>query len=330
MNERVDPMNSIALSSQVRLARNFADIPFSPRMQPADYERVIERTEAALCGEHYTLKRMAQLRWSARECMMEAQLIRPELAQTDEGALLLNEDKTVAVMLGEEDHLRVQAVLPGLQLGAAMQLAERVEHTIERERGFAFDRRWGYLTVRPDDAGTGLHASVTLHLAALYMLGRVDRVVRALPKKDFEVRGVYGAGNDACGQIYQLSNRVTLGRTEEEILEMVGQAADEVMKHERAARKALLENDRLKLEDKLMRSYGILLHARLLSLNELMDRLSSARLAADLGLIDVTQAQLSSLMIDGQPATLERIAGHRLEQRDGDVMRAQIVQRALA
>lgn len=329
MSEIVDPMNTIAQSSRVRLARNYADIPFPQRMQPGDYERIVERTENALAGEDYTLRRMAQLSQNTRGCMVEAHLISPELAQNDEGAVLLNEDRTVSVMVGEEDHLRVQALLPGLQLTGAMELAGGVDRAIEREERFAFDRRWGYLTACPTNTGTGMRASVMLHLAGLSMLSKTGEVIRAVSQLGLTVRGLYGEGSEASGQLYQLSNQVTLGRTEEEILKLISDTAEQVIGRERAARQALLEGDRVQLEDKLMRSYGIFTSARLMSNKEFMDRLSNARLAADLGFIDVTQAQLSRLMNDVQPATLERNAGQSLTPRDRDVLRAQIIRKAL-
>ena len=320
MSEIMDPMNTIARSCRV---------PFPQRMKEIDYERIIARTENALIGEDYTVKRMAQLSKNARGCLVEAHVISLELAAKDEAAVLISEDKTVSVMVGEEDHLRVQALLPGLQLGNAMELADHVDRTIEREERFAFDREWGYLTACPTNTGTGMRASVMLHLAGLSMLSKTGEVIRAVSQLGLTVRGLYGEGTEASGHLYQLSNQVTLGRTEAEILRLISDTAEQVIGRERAARQALLERDTVQLEDKLMRSYGVFTSARLMTNKEFMNRLSSARLAADLGFIDVTQARLSKLMNDVQPATLERNAGQELSDRERDILRAEIIRKTL-
>ena len=329
MNEIVDPMNVIALTSRVRLARNYADVPFPQRMSDHDYETIIERTQNALVSEEYTLKCMAALSKNARGCLVEERRISPELAARDSGAVLLSQDRTIAVMIGEEDHLRIQALLPGLQLGNAMQLADHVDRTIERTERFAFDRNWGYLTSCPTNTGTGMRAGVMLHLAGLSMLSQTGQVIQAVSQLGLTVRGVYGEGSEASGHLYQLSNQVTLGRTEEEILKLLNDTAEQVIGKERAARQLLLERDRIGLEDKLMRSCGVFANARMMTTKEFMNRLSNARLAADYGMIRISQAQLTELMNEVQPATLERSAGRSLTQKERDVLRAEIIRKRL-
>lgn len=329
MNEIVDPMNVIALTTRVRLARNYADVPFPQRMSDHDYETIIERTQNALTAENYTLKRMAALSKNARGCLVEERRISPELAAHDSGAVLLSEDRTISVMVGEEEHLRIQALLPGLQLGNAMQLADHADRTIERTERFAFDRRWGYLTSCPTNTGTGMRAGVMLHLAGLAMLSQTGQVIQAVSQLGLTVRGLYGEGSEASGHMYQLSNQVTLGRTEEEILKLLGDTAEQIIGKERAARQLLLERDRIGLEDKLMRSCGVFANARLMTVKEFMNRLSNARLAADLGLIRISQAQLTELMNEVQPATLERSAGRTLTQKERDILRAEIIRKRL-
>ena len=322
-------MNTIAQSCRVRLARNYADVPFPQRMSDYDCENIIERTENALIGEDYVLRRMAALSKNARGCLVEEHMISPEMAAKDSGAVLLNPDRTVSVMVGEEDHLRVQALLPGLQLERAMQLADHVDRTIERTERFAFDRNWGYLTSCPTNAGTGMRVSVMLHLAGLSMLSQTGQVIQAVSQLGLTVRGLYGEGSEASGHLYQLSNQVTLGRTEEEILKLLGDTAEQVIGKERAARQLLMERDKLMLEDKLMRSYGVFISARLMTTKEFMNRLSNARLAADLGMIPATQGQLTALMNAVQPATLERNAGRELSQKERDILRAELIRKTL-
>ncbi len=330
MMEIVDPMNTIAQSSRVRLARNYADVPFPTRMSRQDSEKIIERTANALEKERYTLKRMADLGKNARGVLVEEHLISPELAAKDGAAVLLNEEKTVSIMVGEEDHLRVQAMLPGLQLGGAMELADRADRQIERAERFAFDPDWGYLTACPTNTGTGMRASVMLHLAGLAMLSQTGQVIHAVSQLGLTVRGLYGEGSEASGNLYQLSNQITLGRTEEEILRLLSDTAQQVIGRERAAREMLLQQGRAQLEDKLMRSFGVFTHARLMTTKEFMTRLSHARLAADLGFVKLSPQQLSQLMVKVQPATLERDAGRPLSQMERDELRAGIIRKTLA
>ena len=330
MSEERRNQEAIAQSCRVRLARNYADVPFPSRMSEAQGQEIIERTTRALEDEGLTLRRMADLSRNARGVLVEEHLISPELSAREGGAVLLSPDRTVAVMIGEEDHLRVQAMLPGLRVREAMALADRIDRAVERTERFAFDREWGYLTACPTNAGTGLRASVMLHLPGLAMLQRTGEVIRAVAQLGLTVRGLYGEGSEASGDLYQLSNEITLGRTEEEILKLVSDTAEQVMGSERAAREMLLQQGRVKLEDTLMRSYGIFRQARLMTTKEFMARLSNVRLAADLGFVDIEPALLDKLQRDVQPATLERNAGRRLSQEERDEMRAEIIRRALA
>lgn len=329
MKEIVDPMNTIAQSSRVRLARNYADVPFPTRMTPQDSEAIIERTCNALQGETYTLRKMADLSRNSRNVMVEEHLISPELAAQESGAVLLNPERTVSIMIGEEDHLRVQAMLPGLQLGNAMQLADHADRVLEKTESFAFDRDWGYLTACPTNTGTGMRASVMLHLAGLAMLSKTGQVIHAVSQLGLTVRGLYGEGSEASGDLYQLSNQITLGRTEEEILNLLSDTAEQVIGRERAAREMLMQQGRTQLEDKLMRSWGVFTQARLMTTKEFMMRLSNARLAADLGFVDVRPSVLNQLMREVQPATLERNAGRPLSQEERDELRAEMIRRTL-
>lgn len=330
MTDIVDPKNTIAQSSRVRLARNYEDVPFPTRMTHKDNEAIIERTANALQGEPYTLRKMGDLSKNARGVMVEAHLISPELAAKEEAAVLLSDEKTVSIMIGEEDHLRVQAMLPGLQLGNAMQLADRADRTIEKGERFAFDNNWGYLTTCPTNTGTGMRASVMLHLAGLAMLSQTGQVIHAVSQLGLTVRGLYGEGSEASGHLYQLSNQTTLGRTEEEILKLISDTAEQVILRERAARDMLMQNNRTQLEDRLMRSWGVFTQARLMTSKEFMTRLSNARLASDLGFVPVPSETLDKLMMDVQPAMLERNAGKVLTNAQAEELRAEIIRKTLA
>lgn len=330
MPENEKKQDAIAQSTRVRLARNYADVPFPGRMSPEQEEQIITRTENALQGERHTLRRMRDLSKNARGVLVEQHLISPELAAKDGGAVLLFEEGSASVMVGEEDHLRIQAMRPGLQLNEAIAQADRIDRTLERGERFAFDRSWGYLTACPTNTGTGMRASVMLHLAALTMLHQTGQVIRAVSQLGLTVRGLYGEGSEASGQLYQLSNQITLGRTEDEILKLLSDTADQVIQRERTARELLMEHTRLQITDKLMRSWGEFTNARLMTNKEFLARLSDARLASDLGLIPVSAAQLNKLMGDVQPATLERNAGRTLKSEERDELRAEIIRKTLA
>ena len=264
---------------------------------------------------------MRDLSKNARGVLVEQHLISPELAAKDGGAVLLFEEGSASVMVGEEDHLRIQAMRPGLQLNEAIAQADRIDRTLERGERFAFDRSWGYLTACPTNTGTGMRASVMLHLAALTMLHQTGQVIRAVSQLGLTVRGLYGEGSEASGQLYQLSNQITLGRTEDEILKLLSDTADQVIQRERTARELLMEHTR---------SWGEFTNARLMTNKEFLARLSDARLASDLGLIPVSAAQLNKLMGDVQPATLERNAGRTLKSEERDELRAEIIRKTLA
>lgn len=235
---------------------------------------------------------------------------------------------SVYVMINEEDHLRIQAILPGLSLGEALEKANRTDDALERG-GYAFDPRYGYLTACPTNAGTGMRASVMLHLPALTLLSQIGPIIRSVSRIGLTVRGIYGEGSQANGNMYQLSNQVTLGRNESEILHALGEAALQVMQRERDARKLMLERNRIGLEDRLLRSYGILSNARKMSLREFMQRMSDVRLAMDLSLLPLQADTLDALLLDAQPAALQRRAGEELSAEEQNVQRANLVREEL-
>ncbi len=322
-------IDAITLSSRVRLARNFASLPFPEKMSGAQQQQLIEKTENALIGEQHTLIRMDTLSKNAKGVLTESRLISKELTEKDGSAVLLNDSKTLSVMIGEEDQLRIQAMLPGLHLYDAYKIADKCDRTIEKYEPFAFDPDWGYLTACPTNTGTGMRASVLLHLVGLNMLSQIGKVISTVSQVGLTVRGLYGEGSEASGHIYQLTNQVTLGRTESEILKLLTDTAENMAAQEKAARQALLEQDRVKLEDKLMRSFGLMRNAYLLSMREFMTRLSLARLASDLGMIPVTLDALVKLQNAVSPANLERAAGHELSPREQDELRAEMTRKAI-
>jgi protein arginine kinase len=241
-------------------------------------------------------------------------------------------DESLSIMVNEEDHLRMQVLRPGLQLDAAFERMNQVDDAVEHGVSYAFSKRFGYLTACPTNIGTGLRLGVMMHLPGLRLTNELDRVRRAAKDLHLAVRGFYGEGSESAGDLYQVSNQVTLGRSEEELLEEFrGQVAPQLIEYERAARKVLMDSKPLVLDDRIHRSLGVLRTARLLSADETMKLLSRVRLGACLGRLEgVEPSAIDRLSLQIQPAHLKRMAGQDLAGDDEREARATLVRRALA
>ncbi len=325
----------IAMTSRVRLARNFKDIPFPPMMNEIWAGESVRRTQEALgaqeTGRKFSILRLNELSQTERMRLVEHHKISPALlAKSDTAAVALSENGEVSIMVNEEDHLRIQAILPGLSLGECAKLAGDVDDMIEQSADYAFDTEMGYLTSCPTNTGTGLRGSVMLHLPALTMVGQIGPIVQAVGKIGLTVRGLYGEGSEAVGCLYQLSNQVTLGRAEEDILSSLLATARQVIDREAEVRRRLLQQNRLELEDRLMRSWGVFTHARRLDSKECMKLWSDVRLAVDLDILPgELRGKLDSLMEDVQPASLAARSGRDLEAQERDELRAQVVRETM-
>ena len=322
------PLQEVAVSSRVRLARNYEDVPYMPRMTAEWAEETIRRASEAMMNAPdataYEGFRLRDMDEPERQELVEHLLISYDLLKyPDYAAALLSSGRTVTVMINEEDHLRVQGLLPGLQLERAAELAFRADDALGQHAAFAFDPQWGYLTACPTNAGTGMRASVLLHLPALAAAGKIGAAMQGVAKLGITIRGFYGEGTDAQGNLYLLSNQATIGRSEEDILRALEAAAEQVSAHERSLREAILKQDALIVEDKLMRSAGILREARLLRQTEFMRHMSDLRLACALGLIDAPVGYVDSLMMDLQTGSLGAAAGRALTEREADELRAE-------
>lgn len=329
------PGNSIVISSRVRLARNLAGMPFPPAMTGRQGDEVAQKVIGALQqngGD--TAYRFMQLRLmdeASRMELVERHLCSTDLLKSpDVGCVLLSDDETVSLMINEEDHLRIQGLLPGSQIAEAAGRALAAEQAIEKSVPFAFDRSLGYLTSCPTNVGTGMRASVMLHLPALKMIGMLKVLIDSVLKAGLAVRGIYGEGSEALGDMFQVSNQITLGVTEEDITGTIHAVCEQIMEKERAARELLMQNKRLEVEDKLFRSWGLLKYARSITSKEFMQLLSDARLAVSLGLLPgIGHTDLNRLMIAVQPASLQKHAGRELAQEERDAARADFIRKTL-
>lgn len=333
------PYSDIMISSRIRIARNFRDIPFPMLATSSQAGKVIERVEQAfqklqphkeLSGSE--LIRMDDLTELQRRVLVEKHLISPALAEESrQGAVILSGNEAVSIMINEEDHLRIQCLFPGLQLQEAWALASELDDQFEQHLDFAFDEERGYLTSCPTNVGTGVRASVMIHLPALTMTQQINRILPAVTQVGLAVRGIYGEGSEAVGSLYQISNQITLGQSEREIVDKISSVALQIMQHEKKAREQLMSEARLKLEDRVQRSLGVLSHARVIDSKESTQRLSDLRLGIDLGLIQgISATILNELMVMTQPGFLQQIAERGLGSGERDVRRATLIRERLA
>ena len=233
-------------------------------------------------------------------------------------------------MINEEDHLRMQSIRSGLQLKQAFKLVDKIDTALESKLDFAFDSRLGYLTACPTNVGTGMRVSVMVHLPALVMTKEIQKVFQAMQRMGLAVRGLYGEGSQAMGDFYQISNQVTLGKSEAQILGNVKRMVPDILNYERRAREAVLKDNRAQLHDKVSRAFGILQSARTITSEETMHLLSSVRLGVTLGLVSgVTIPDLNVLFIHTQPAHLQKLHQTSLESRDRNAARAAFLRERL-
>ena len=236
----------------------------------------------------------------------------------------------MSIMVNEEDHIRMQVLLPGLQLEECWDLANKIDDVLEETIDYAFDENMGYLTACPTNTGTGMRASVMVHLPALVLTGQFNRVSQALGQLGLAVRGIYGEGTEIVGNLVQISNQLTLGKSEEHIIEGLKGMTREIINKEKRARDALMASNKVALEDKVGRAYGLLTGARVISSRELMDLLSDVRLGVGLKLLDgVSRKALNEIMLVSQPASLQKIAGKQLSDTERDVFRSEFIRNKL-
>ncbi|SFJ37033.1 protein arginine kinase [Thermoflavimicrobium dichotomicum] len=332
------PQSDIVFSSRVRIARNLAGLPFPTLSTSSQAEEVVRMVYEAWQKDSDLpfLKKAAFIRMSdltplEKRVLVEKHLISPQLAEeSPHGAVLLSQDEAISIMINEEDHIRIQCLFPGLQLEKAWEMASHLDDWLEKHFTFAFDDQCGYLTSCPTNLGTGIRASVMVHLPALAMIQQLPRLLPVITQVGLAVRGIYGEGSEALGQLYQISNQVTLGQSEEEIIDKLQGVVRQIIEHELDARRRILHQSALELEDRVYRSYGILAHSRVIDSKEAMQRLSDVRLGVDLNLIkEVSASVMNELMVMIQPGFLQQYAGQRLDPEERDVRRAKLIRERL-
>ncbi len=329
------PELDIAVSSRVRLARNFADIPFSARMTPKHQTTLMKRMQGIISDytNHGKLMfaDMSSMHPVDRVSLMERHLISPDLAEsTGNSGAFINENENVSIMVNEEDHIRIQAIFSGIMLEKAYKVCDEIDSIIADKADYAFDDKYGYLTSCPTNIGSGMRASVMLHLPALVMTGYLKSILESCTKLGVAVRGIYGENSDAVGDMFQVSNQITLGRKDDETIAAIDAICKQIIDREKALRFQLYKQNLNKFEDRIFRSYGLLENARVLSSQECFKLLSDVRLGVSMGIIkDIGILTLNEILTLSQPATLQKIAGKQLSQEERDVKRAELIRMKL-
>lgn len=330
------PESDIVMSSRIRLARNLAQFPFLNRADDAvraEIERTLRKqvTNLALSGE-LSYVDVNSLEGLDRQFLVERQLISRELAEShgSRGVCISNEEN-VSLMVNEEDHLRIQVLRSGFDLESCWEEINRIDDLLEAHVTYAFSEQLGYLTACPTNVGTGIRVSVLLHLPALVITKEIQKVFQALQKISLAVRGLYGEGSQAMGDFYQISNQVTLGKSEEQLLKNLKDVIPNIIAYERKVRQALVKENRQRLHDQVSRAYGILKTAQTISSEETMHLLSSVRMGVNMGLIDdLPIPTVNELFIHTQPAHLQKLRKTHLESAERNAARATYLRQKLA
>ena len=330
------PESDIVISTRIRLARNLAQFPFPNRADEATRSEVEgllrDRFERLQIGSRLIYLSVKGLPDVDRQLLVERQLISREHAE-GHGArgVGIGSEENVSLMVNEEDHLRIQVLHSGLALDECWNEIDRLDDAIERHVTYAFSEKLGYLTACPTNVGTGIRVSVMMHLPALVLTKEIQKVFQALQKISLAVRGLYGEGSQAMGDFYQISNQVTLGMSEEQILSKVRDVVPNIIAYERRVRTALVKENRQNLHDQVSRAYGILKNAQTISSEETMHLLSSVRMGINLGLIDDLEIPtVNELFIHTQPAHLQKLRKEKLESAERNVARAAYLRHRLA
>ncbi|MFA5117559.1 MAG: protein arginine kinase [Candidatus Omnitrophota bacterium] len=329
------PHSDIVISSRIRLARNLEKIPFpnwaNKKQAKQVLDTVVDAVGKVACLNKTSVLKMADISNIDKQFLVERHLMSLEHAQKDNfRAIVIDEDEVISLMINEEDHIRIQVMQSGFNLYECWNIINRIDDGLAGELKFAFLPDWGYLTACPTNTGTGMRGSVMLHLPALVMARQVNHVLAAIAKLSFTTRGLYGEGTQASGNFFQISNQVSLGQKEEEIIENINGLIRQIIEQENQAREVLLSQNRAMVEDKVNRSFGILKSAHIITSQETIELLSMVRLGFDMGMVkDIDRRTINELFIIIQPAHLQRLDEKKVSSQERDVKRAELIRKRL-
>lgn len=323
--------NDVVINTSIHLARNIRNYPFPGRLtlpEKLKVNSIIKESSESIEGYNFNYAEMKTLSQSEVVSLAERHLVSPEFASSRDGrALLLTDDEAVSIMLNEEDHIRLQVMYAGFALDEAYRTANSIDNALSRKLDFAFDDRLGYLTQDPTALGTGMKASVVLHLPALVSTSQITKIITMVSKLGLSLRGSYGEGAAAKGDMFRLSNTITLGISERAAIENLKSIALQIAAQERTAREEMFKAP--VTEDRIYRAYGVLKYARMIDTSEFMDLISLVRLGAVKGLINMECSKIEALMIHMQPATISLSVDRPLDRIERDKLRAMLVRQSL-
>jgi len=325
--------SDIVISSRIRLARNVSDIPFKIKMKQEDQKELLEKIKYVTPSIGYGLKffMLKDMDDLTKMTLVEKHLISPNIVlnSQSQSAILINEEENICIMVDEEDHIRMQIFSSGIDLQNTLNLAIEIDEKLNKLLHYSCSEKYGYLTACPTNVGTGLRASVMVHLPALKMTGNISKVLHIINGLGMNIRGIYGEESQSKGDLYQISNNQTLGITENEIIANLENITIKVIEQERLARKYLTKNS-IELEDKVYRSYGILTNAVKLSSDECISLLSDAKLGTDLGIIkELDDSKIKKLEIYTKPANLQKYVGKVLSSNERDIERGKVIKQII-
>ncbi len=324
----------IVVSSRISLARNYKKYPFSVKLSLPQAEKMIEETKKILLEGNTVLSREFEYisvfnnKPVNKRAMMESHVISPELVRkTSPCGVLVRNDESISIMVNEEDHLRIQSMAAGMNLYKAWDLADKIDNVLEESIEYAFDEALGYLTSCPTNVGTGMRASYMLHLPALEWSGQLQNILQAIGKLGFTVRGLYGEGTKAEGSYYQISNQITLGQSESEIIDNLDTVTMQIVEQEKTIRERILKDRKIEFVDKIYRSYGIIKYAKVLTTKEAMTYLSDIKMGYEMGILNEPKAKINiyGLVMNIQPGNLQKKIGLDLNNQEIDEKRASFI-----
>lgn len=329
------PESDIVISSRVRLARNLGEFPFVRRASEDEKSQIAKHVQSKIDSldnwDDVLFFDVDQMSDVDRQFLVERQLMSLEMLEAEgDRSVAIDLNERFSVMINEEDHLRIQVMCSGLDLQSAWQRIDQLDDDLESKLNFAFHEDLGYLTACPTNVGTGLRVSVMVHLPALVITREIEKVFRSLQKINVAVRGLYGEGSQYMGDFYQISNQITLGRTEDELVQTVGEVIPRIIEYERRAREYLVNESEQDLHDDVSRAYGILCTAKKISSEETLHYLSKVRMGVNLGLIRSIEIEtINKLFVHTQPAHLQKLHGGELSVADRNIERAAYLQNHL-
>lgn len=329
----VDEESEIAVSSRIRVGRNLSDMPFEAKMKTRDSERLVKLQHSILTtkfkGTFTLLKDLSPLE---KESLLECHLISPALVKLDRpGGLFISDEGNVCVMVNEEDHIRIQGLSYGLNFTSLVTEVFRFEEGIGEDVEYAFHDRYGFVTSCPTNLGTGLRASVLLHLPGLVFSNEIEKVLKGAIQIGMAVRGIYGEGSEVKGSLFQISNQHTLGMSEADAIQTIVKLTHMIMDIEKKARDVIFQKARYEFEDKIFRSLAVLRAARILSTDEVLNLLSAVRFGIGARIIkDITLDVVNEIMLVSRPANIQLFFGEILEEQERDVKRAEYIRNRLS